>query len=45
MAEFLYDFEWDPAKAQAKIAKHGLDLEQAATLFLDPPALTISDNG
>lgn len=43
MAEFLYEFEWDPAKAQANINKHGLDFERAATVFLDPLALTIQD--
>jgi uncharacterized DUF497 family protein len=44
MAKFLYEFEWNPAKAQANIAKHGLDFERAATVFLDPLALTISDS-
>jgi len=40
MAAFLYDFEWDPAKANANVAKHGLDFERAASVFLDPLALT-----
>lgn len=44
MARFIYEFEWDPVKAQTNIAKHGLDFERAATVFLDPLALTISDN-
>jgi len=43
MAAFLYDFEWDPAKANANVAKHGLDFERAASVFLDPLALTIPD--
>jgi uncharacterized DUF497 family protein len=43
MAAFLYEFEWDPVKAQANFKKHGLDFERAATVFLDPLALTIPD--
>jgi uncharacterized protein len=43
MAAFLYEFEWDPAKASANINKHGLDFERAATVFLDPLAVTIPD--
>lgn len=43
MAAFLYEFEWDPAKAQTNFNKHGLDFERAATVFLDPLALTIPD--
>jgi uncharacterized DUF497 family protein len=44
MAAFLHEFEWDPAKAQTNLAKHGLDFERAATVFLDPLALTIPDD-
>lgn len=29
MAEFLYEFDWDPAKAKANLAKHGIDFEHA----------------
>lgn len=43
MAEFLYEFEWDPLKAQSNFSKHGLDFEQAAAVFLDPLAVTIAD--
>jgi uncharacterized DUF497 family protein len=43
MAAFLYEFEWDPVKAQANFSKHGLDFERAATVFEDPLALTIAD--
>ena len=35
MATFLYQFEWDPAKASTNLSKHGLDFERAATVFLD----------
>jgi len=43
MAEFLYEFEWDSVKARTNLDKHGLDFERAATVFLDPLALTIPD--
>jgi uncharacterized DUF497 family protein len=44
MAAFLYEFEWDPVKAQTNnFNKHGIDFERAATVFLDPLALTIAD--
>ena len=45
MAEFLYEFEWDPVKAQTNFNKHAVDFERAATVFLDPLALTIPDEG
>ena len=44
MAGFLYEFEWDPAKARANLNKHEVDFESAAKLFQDPLALTIPDN-
>lgn len=37
------DFEWDTPKALANLAKHGVAFEQAATVFLDPLALTVYD--
>lgn len=43
MPAFLYEFEWDPVKANANFSKHGLDFERAATVFLDPLAVTIPD--
>jgi len=43
MAAFLYEFEWDPVKAQTNFNKHGVDFERAATVFLDPLAVTIPD--
>ncbi len=45
MAAFLYEFEWDPVKAQTNFNKHGLDFERAATVLLDPLALTLPDEG
>jgi uncharacterized protein len=32
-------FEWDPRKAQANAAKHGVTFDEAATIFFDPTAL------
>jgi uncharacterized DUF497 family protein len=43
MAAFLYEFEWGPVKAQTNFNKHGLDFQRAATVFMDPLALTIPD--
>ena len=36
-------FEWDPAKNDANIAKHGVSFEQAKRIF-DGPVLTGGDN-
>jgi len=38
-------FEWDPNKARANLRKHGVDFADAATVFDDPLAVTISDEG
>jgi uncharacterized DUF497 family protein len=38
-----YNFEWDPKKAHSNIEKHGVRFEEAATVFIDPMALTIYD--
>lgn len=37
------DFEWDEAKAQANLRKHGVSFSEAATCFLDPEAFTAPD--
>lgn len=37
------DVTWDAAKAQSNIAKHGVTFAQAATVLLDPLALTVFD--
>ena len=37
------DIGWDPAKAQANVKKHGVSFAEAATVLLDPLALTVFD--
>ena len=44
MEGFLYEFEWDPAKAKVNFNKHGVHFEAGAEVFLDPVALTIPDD-
>jgi uncharacterized DUF497 family protein len=36
-------YEWDPQKAQRNLQKHGILFDEAASVFLDPMALTYSD--
>ena len=36
-------FEWDPAKAEANVRKHGVSFEEAATAFQDPLARIHAD--
>lgn len=36
-------YEWDPEKAKANLRKHGVSFEEAATVFLDPLAVTYRD--
>lgn len=38
-------FEWDPGKARDNLRKHGVDFADAATVFDDPLAVTIPDEG
>jgi uncharacterized DUF497 family protein len=37
------DYEWDPKKAKANLRKHKVPFEEAATVFLDPLAITFPD--
>jgi uncharacterized DUF497 family protein len=39
----VYEFQWDPAKAQSNALKHGVSFDQAAKVFQDALALTIYD--
>ena len=36
-------FEWDPRKATANLAKHGVSFEEAQTAFSDEGALLLDD--
>ncbi len=36
-------YEWDPKKANANLRMHGISFEEAATVFLDPLAVTYPD--
>jgi hypothetical protein len=40
-----YEFEWDPPKARLNRRQHRVTFERAATVFLDPRALSIADEG
>jgi uncharacterized DUF497 family protein len=37
-------FEWDPAKAEANLGKHGVSFEEAASVFLDERAVEFYDD-
>jgi uncharacterized DUF497 family protein len=36
-------YEWDPEKARRNLRRHGVSFEEAATVFLDPLAMTYPD--
>jgi uncharacterized protein len=40
---FTYEFEWDPSKARDNFKKHKISFQRAATIFLDPDALSEFD--
>ena len=35
--------DWDPAKATSNFVKHGVEFRDAATVFMDPLAVTYTD--
>ncbi len=37
------DFEWDSAKAESNLAKHGVSFPEAATVFADPFSIYLDD--
>lgn len=39
-----WEVTWDALKAEANIAKHGVTFAEAATVLLDPLALTVFDD-
>lgn len=40
---FQYRFAWDPSKARQNLKDHKIAFERAATVFLDPEALSEFD--
>jgi uncharacterized DUF497 family protein len=36
--------DWDPAKAQANLRKHGISVDDAATVFQDPNRIEVYDD-
>jgi hypothetical protein len=40
---FQYEFEWDTVKARQNLRTHRVAFERAATIFLDPEALSEFD--
>jgi uncharacterized DUF497 family protein len=41
---FEYQFEWDPVKARQNLSEHRVSFERAATVFVDPEALSELDD-
>lgn len=39
-----YEFEWEEAKAEANLAKHGVDFMEAMTVFADALLMTRYDD-
>jgi uncharacterized DUF497 family protein len=39
------EFTWDPAKAAANLAKHGVSFQEALTVFSDEAGLLLDDPG
>jgi uncharacterized protein len=37
-------FDWDPAKAQFNLSKHGVSFESAMAVFADPLSLSVPDD-
>jgi uncharacterized DUF497 family protein len=37
------NFEWDEEKAKANMKKHGVNFDEATTVFIDPFSMTKSD--
>ena len=38
------DFEWDEAKAERNLARHGMDFLDAVSVFLDPQRIETEDD-
>jgi uncharacterized protein len=37
-------FQWDPAKSEANLVKHGIDFEDAKEIFYEPIVILKSDH-
>jgi uncharacterized DUF497 family protein len=37
------NYQWDPAKAEANVKKHGVEFADAVGVLADPTAITIED--
>ena len=44
-AKLTYHFDWDPVKARRNLTDHKVSFQLASTLFRDPLAITIFDEG
>jgi uncharacterized DUF497 family protein len=42
--QFEHQFEWDPVKAARNAREHRVSFERAATVFLDPRAMSMFDD-
>lgn len=40
----IISFEWDDAKADTNLKKHGVPFDEASTVFYDPYALVVPDD-
>jgi uncharacterized DUF497 family protein len=40
-----FEFDWNQAKAESNLAKHGVSFEEAMAVFHDPLALSRPDEG
>jgi uncharacterized DUF497 family protein len=38
-----FQVDWDPAKAERNLQKHGVSFEEAATVLYDPLSATLAD--
>lgn len=41
----MYHFDWDPIKARSNLADHKVSFQLATTVFRDPLAITVYDEG
>lgn len=44
MATPIFEFDWDPTKAESNRRKHGVSFDEAMTIFADPLTLSRLDD-